>query len=115
MTTPFAKVYYNQDPRFVIGPMGYWAVGDEPILEGGDCVVVTSVDLDGCAIAHRREAIDRLAFDRDLSWEEAMNSLSSVRTGWHPDNLNERQKQQCRDMAAAGARRRIEDEKGAVA
>ncbi|UTI65639.1 hypothetical protein NBH00_05360 [Paraconexibacter antarcticus] len=115
MTTPFAKIYYDHDPRFVIGPMGYWAVGDEVVLHGGDCVIVTSLDLDGCAVAHRREHLDQVAFEKDCSFDEVMQSVSHVRTGWHPDNLNERQQQQCRDIAAAGARQRIEDEKRAAA
>lgn len=109
------KVYYRRDPAFLVGPLGYWEVGDR--IEGThDTLIVCSVDLDGMAWAFREgfvfERGERVTQELEGDFSEAevikrgMQSLAKVHT---PTGiLNERQREQCRNIAAHGRRLRSE-------
>lgn len=109
--TPFAKVYFRRPGgvHFQIGPLGYWKVGDTPIMEDGTILVVGSLDLDGMAHAYPHEAIEKRAWDKDTGFQHELDQLARVRSG--PEGwMTALQLQQCRNIAAAGAQRRAEDD-----
>lgn len=99
------KVFYDHGQRILVGPLGFWRAGDSLSHDGRE-FFVGSVDWDGMAICYSGEYLDGLGArepKRGPSRAEVLASLANVRTGYP---VNERQKEQCRRIAAVGERLR---------
>lgn len=110
MTLQPPHVILNREPLFTLGPLGYWAVGDEPLLPDGRRVVVVALDPDGGAVSFLFDHIDRLAFDRNVERQRIIDGLKHVRTSYPLSAVTPAQQQQCHNIVAAGIRRRQQDE-----
>ena len=117
ITRPEPKVYYDRDRQALVGPLGYWKVGDTIELPGGT-YHVGSVDLDGAAVCWKAEYLATLAGDdsnkRGRTIEAVLTSLRDVHTGKPILELTPNQIRQCKAIAAHGERLREQHDGGAA-
>lgn len=108
---PEPKVYYDRDRQALVGPLGYWKVGDTIELPAGT-YHVGSVDLDGAAVCWKAEYLASLAGDasstRGRTVEAVLASLRDVHTGKPVLELTPNQIRQCKAIAGHGERLRAE-------
>jgi hypothetical protein len=108
MRTP--HVIYNRHPLYVIGPLGYWKVGDDINLPDGRRLIVGSLDPDGGACAWDHETLDRLAFDQDSDIKDLLKQRASVRSSYPMSFATPAQQEQVKRIAAHGERERERDD-----
>lgn len=102
------KVYFDRGWQMLLGPLGYWRVGDEIPLNG-TTYHVGSVDLDGGAVSWSTEYLEGLAKrepHRGSTVAAVLKSLENVHTGKSPLELTPTQIEQCKRIAAVGERLR---------
>lgn len=115
MTNTDVRILFNHKPVFLLGPLGYWRVGDEVLLNELDdlLVVVTRIEMDGGAVAVEHGEIDRYAFAHNISFEEALQTRGNYYF-WRGTtaSVTPRQHDQCIAIRNAGGRARMAAEGG---
>ena len=110
VTRPEPKVYYDRERQVMVGPLGYWKVGDTFEIKGRT-YHVGSVDLDGGAVAWEHDYLLSLGGrekKRGRTVDEVLHSLRDVRTGKPVLELTPAQVKQCKAIAAHGERLRAQ-------